>query len=358
MKRAHTVQSGLAVALLMGSRLLADMGTFPVVNGAIHEEEQTAVILMDTEKKRETIILQTNVRSDQDRVAVFFMPLPAKPDVQLAPADAVKRTLGLVKQKGLTCTRLLTTLRPFLMTIGGGDSLPRPRPGIGVVFHKRIGKHQVTTVELTDLANFRAWSASFLARNRVSATFDFEKLEAVVKEYFRDGHRFFLFDLISLSKVTTTMRPLAISFASERIYYPLRVNRLYTGKSDVLLMVFSDVSLPRGRFSQIGFAPSKSVRIQADDRRLLGPELNRLLPEGPLQFQCFLLQDPRSMFRYLQGGRNGTGDLELYARLHREAIARWAHDVHLSLSWGRRHAPDYRVSSPEDMLYRVFGIEL
>jgi len=332
-----------------------------VVNGAIHEEEQTAVILMDTGKKRETIILQTNVRSDQDRVAVFFMPLPAKPDVQLAPPDAVTKTLELVRHRKLTCERMASPLTEI--NVGGGG-LPDARPGINVVLHKRIGVHQVTTVELKNLVHFRRWAVDFLARNRVSATFDFDRLEAVVQVYFRDDLRFFLFDLIALTRDTTTMKPLAISFASEHIYYPLRVNRLYTGKSDVLLMVFTDVEIPRGRFERIGFASSSSIRITRDDRQLLGSGLNGLLPKRPLQFQCFLLEDPRGMYPFLQrsgGGPFADGHkpsaIELYARLHKEAMVRWEHDVRLSLTWGRRHVPDYQVKSPARVALSIMGLD-
>lgn len=63
----------------------ADMGSFPLVSGEIHEEEQSAIIVLDTARHRETIILQTNVRSNREVTGVFFMPLPAKPAARLAP---------------------------------------------------------------------------------------------------------------------------------------------------------------------------------------------------------------------------------------------------------------------------------
>jgi hypothetical protein len=75
------------VVVRMAGVVLADMGILPPLDGKIQEPYQSAVICYEGSTKQETLILQTNVRGDRSMFGVFFMPLPAKPEVELGSTN-------------------------------------------------------------------------------------------------------------------------------------------------------------------------------------------------------------------------------------------------------------------------------
>jgi len=339
---------------------MAAVGVFPSAQGQIFAEQQNAIILYDSDRKRQTTILQTNVRTSRPGKGVFFMPLPGKPKTSLADPKILERTLALAQAKSLTYGKL----RDFLaLTIGPEWGPVDYRRGITVTAHKPFLDHDVTVVKLESLSVFRSWMFRFLAEKNLGTEFDFGKLEAVASQYFEDGFRYFLFDVVKLGAETRTTKPLVIDFPSHQIYLPLRVNTLYSGATDLNVFLFTNVSFPSERFAQLGFAASESVGLSEPDLDHVGREVRSRLGARGLRFQCLLLEDPRKLLAHLKSRqaefyfRRKPSNIDLYKRLRNEALARWRRDVLLRVKWGKRHDPDYTVTSSFDLMVSLCGYD-
>jgi hypothetical protein len=137
------------------------------------------------------------------------------------------------------------------------------------------------------------------------------------------------------------MPPLVIRFPSKEIYYPLRVNRLYTGPSDVQLILLTDQPVPSNRFKQIGFFASQKATLSSEELDAIWAGFRKRLT-GRVEMQCFYMPDPRTFYRERQ--ILSVGNLIKHQRvLEEEAYKRWAHDVRISLVWGKKADPDYKV---------------
>lgn len=73
------------------------MGPIPMKEAKIREPVQSAIILYDQGKKRETIVLQTKLVSTRSAKGMFFMPLPNKPDISTAKQEVFDRVVAFAE---------------------------------------------------------------------------------------------------------------------------------------------------------------------------------------------------------------------------------------------------------------------
>ena len=340
----------IAIALVLAAPLpcLADMGPIPMKETAIREPVQNAIILFDQGKKRETIVLQTKLVSTRSVKGMFFMPLPSKPDVSTAKPDVFERVVGFAKASGVKFT--LADIWGMTNGPGGGGAGDKTR-GISVEFTATLAEHDVTVIRVESWENLRQWLIQFIIDKRIPMEFDLDKIKDTVVAYANDGMRFFLFDVVDISKVEQSTHPLVIDFESDKLYYPLRVNALYDGPSDVQLLVFSPSRIPKGRFEHIGFMESKQFDVSPSQSRSLWEGIPERLP-GSLNFVCCYMPDPRTVYQEFHTRRSYLLELPT---LKRCALARWKRDVNLSLIWGKSQEPDYYVSPTFSLAHPGFA---
>jgi len=329
-------RTAILLALVVALPCFADMGPIPMKETEIREPVQNAIILFDQGKKRETIVLQTKLVSTRSAKGMFFMPLPSKPDVSTAKPDVFKRVVGFAKASGVKFT--LADIWGQTLGAGGGGADPKTK-GISVEFTKSLAEHDVTVIRVESWDNLRQWLIQFIIDKRIPMEFDLDKIKETVVAYANDGIRYFLFDVVDISQVERSTHPLVIDFESDKLYYPLRVNALYDGPSDVQLLVFSPSRIPKGRFEHIGFMESKQFDISPSLSRSLWDGIPERIP-GSLNFVCCYMPDPRTVYQEFHTRRSYLLELP---RLKRSALARWKRDVNLSLIWGKSQEPGHYV---------------
>jgi len=318
----------------------ADMGAIPMKDIEIREPTQNAIILYDQGKKQEMIMLQTRLVSTRNAKGLFFMPLPSKPKVSTAKPEVFSRAVDFAKAKGVVFT-LTDVWGGMHETLGpGGETAEKPKTkGLSVEFTKQVAEHDVTVIRVESWENVRQWLIQFVIDKHIPMEFDIDKIKDTVVAYAADGQRFFLFDVVDLRKEEQSTNPLVIDLESNKLYYPLRVNALYDGPSDVQLMVFSPTAIPKGRFSKIGFMESGAMSVpEAIAKWFWDGFATR--SKGDLNFVCYYLPDPRTVYAEFHAPGDHPSE---FANLRKCALARWNRDVSISLVWGKSEDPTYRI---------------
>ena len=340
------LRTAIAVLVLAMHSSFADMGPISIKKTEVREPVQNAIILFDQGKRRETIILQTKLVSTRNVKGMFFMPLPSEPNVSIAGTGVFSRVTAFAKTNGIRFT--LTDLWSLMyMTNGGGSHEDDSREkGISVEFTADMAEHDITVIHIESWDHLKQWLVQFMADKQIPMEFDLDSIEKTVVAYAADDIRYFIFDIIDLAKDERSTNPLVMDFESDKLYYPLRVNALYNGPSDVQLYIFSPSRIPPGRFSRIGFFESEQLDVSSSQARRLwdGFPARR---QGSLNLMCCYMPDPRNVYQEFY---TKTQYYRKMVLLRDCALARWERDVNLSLMWGESHDPDYIVDPAWSMV--------
>ena len=196
------------------------------------------------------------------------MPLPAKPTVEASDIGVFKRA------------RFLAPHPPESKDHSGADPFGSPTPGGRVVETKQIGAHHLQTVELLNPETFQSWvTQEFLSQ--YPDTEIPKNLLTVIQEYIQDGYTWFLFDQIDLATTPAKKVPLKIRFATDTLYYPMRITRTEQGKTTVSLFIITNqlftaencIGIPRSEIKVLG----KPKQIPADKLQWIDPPIYELL---------------------------------------------------------------------------------
>lgn len=284
---------------------LADRGRIGTLAGKVDVEEpaQRAIIAHDGLSK-EILILQTDLKADRKTKIVEFMPLPAKPEVSLAPEDCFKALQAIAEKHGLKYYARHRARR------GNGPSEENGE-GVKVVVSEQLGPHGITVVQVADVDKFIEWVREFFRKNDLGKPAVEEGLRQIVADYLKRDFKFFVFDIVEVSPGTKTVRPVVYRFRSPRLYYPMKVTNLYGGLGTVELLTIlpawidvrfeAIVRKPAERASgspqspKPKFLSSNAVRLDRKEMASLHPAIPNLFGraqgtlrafkyEGPLQF--------------------------------------------------------------------------
>ena len=205
----------------------SDMGAIVAVSDVtLKEPGQKAIIAHDGFE--EILILGTDMEASSSVKALRFIPLPSEPRVSLAPKNCFDNLGDILKEHHVQ----------YLMQYKSGKvSASSP---VELLFHKKIGPHDVTVVRIKDATHFGQWANAYftqigLPQKRLTG------LEAeIVQDYVTRGFPFFVFDVVELSHETETVRPLLYRFSCTHLYYPLQTSNLFGGHGNIELFVFCD----------------------------------------------------------------------------------------------------------------------
>lgn len=230
-------RSSIVAAALLSSLATAraDMGRV-IVDGSdvrVSESAQKALVLHN--RHDEILILGTEIGSSAATSILRFIPFPTEPKASLAPADTFDR-LGAITAK----YRLRFATR--WMTKAGASEKSEP---IEVLSAERIGAHDLTTVHIRDVAGFRAWIDAYLEAHGLPRAASLDREEAVVADYVRRGHTYFVLDRVDLSGAPRFVEPIAFRFESPDLYYPLVTSNSFGGEGAVELFVVAPLTLCR-----------------------------------------------------------------------------------------------------------------
>jgi len=262
----------LAVMLVVCSAAHADRGSIPFNPGvSIFEPKQRAMIAWDG--REEILLLSTDLRASEATEVLEVIPLPSEPEVKKGDVEVFRRATMLINKK----LRQPPATRAYAVGAKG----TRARPAGEVTFHEKIGAHDISVTHVLDSGGFVEWVEEYLRSMGASNPTIPEPLKQVVDEYLEERFSWFVFDVVSLDEEPKTNEAIQYRFATDSLYYPLKITRTESGETSIELLVLTTSLL--SRFSGI---PTERVRLLHDpvtissrELRLLSEEMADLFPD-------------------------------------------------------------------------------
>ena len=237
--------------------------------------------------KREEIVMSLTVDGTA-RDAAWIMPVPHRAEVELGdPAlftDLAALTAPAVERRHYFWPESHDW--PFASGMDGAAA-PAPRsegPGVGVVGREQLGPFDVARLTATDPGALRDWLRSHGFRLPPS-------LATALRPYVAQRWEYVAIRLAPAekdSRLSGTLDPLRMSFASDRPVYPMRLSRLATTPQSLGLYVLAKHRMePRGAIGgsdpEVFFAgriaPKGAVRDLAGGGRTYLTALDQHFPE-------------------------------------------------------------------------------
>lgn len=255
-----TISLLLLIAMAPGLRCFGDMGSLPFTSGVrIVEPRQDAIIAWNG--KEQLLYLQTTLAASEETKVLEVMPLPSKPEVEAGHAGVFER-----------CQAVLPKVLVADSEVYGPFGIPDELPAATVVERKTIGIHHLQTVELHDAARFSEWvKERFGGEGLVIPA----PLLEVIEEYAKDDYRWFLFDVIEVTKDESKKTPLRIRFKSDMLYYPMRITRTEEGDTTVSLSVLTNVLF--NKEDCVGI-PKEAIKVPVRPVEILGTTVKWIDP--------------------------------------------------------------------------------
>ncbi len=260
------------------------------------EPAQRAVIAWNG--KEEILVLKTEERSLVGKGAMLsFLPLPGKPiDVRKADQKLFDRAYDLVQKK----------------LEKEGVKVNEVTSSSAVLIERTIGAHNIFVWRIDSAEDFARKVQEYVRRRfgaRAVAVFS-KDTERVVKEYYRDGYRYFAFDLLAETDQEHSEKvAIEYHFESPFVYYPLRDSQSGGGgETRVELVVFTDAQGVNANKGKVTFADEEnrngdiltlgktSVTVTGQEVEKLHPGMARLFDGRDVRGRIWVLRGPLAGF--------------------------------------------------------------
>jgi len=262
--------------IMLGSLLLtcgivnADRGSMPLrpptmkENINVFDAGQKAIICW--KDGQELMILSTDKYATSNSKVLEFMPLPSKPSrVEESKDQSFEGIAKLITahRPAMPYTKMESSLRGG----GGSKAASHEQPAVVIVFHEKIGAHDISIAEVQRLDGFTDWVKKFYTRNQVEYNAeDVARLYPLVADYMNRGFTYFVFDVIELTSEKKSIEPILYRFASRNLYFPVKVTTLSEGETDISLYLFTpfrtDIWATRTGFKSGFYSVSGQVSYQ------------------------------------------------------------------------------------------------
>ena len=241
----------------------ADRGVIPGSDADVYNPGQKAVIAWNGE--REILILSTDLYSSKETKALEILPLPSKPEVRKGTLETFKNIQKVI--------------------LNHSPALPGKRAAeLTVVFHEKIGAHDITIVKAKSGKELERFAADHAAKNGLGSLHYPENFGEIVSDYLMRGYNYWVFDVIDLKRDAGSVDPVVYEFGSPMLYYPLKISALAKGKTTIILYLITGLpieegALPDGFRIARYFKGGEPVRfmIKEDELKLLDEEVKNLL---------------------------------------------------------------------------------
>ena len=213
-----------AMAFWPSSTAHADMGVFPMrPDVSVYEPGQKAIIAWNDGK--EIMILSTDANASQATKALRVLPLPSMPKIEkgsFSSFEAIQRLINMHMP------------RPGWSTLGATP------PAVEILFHERIGAHDITVAKANDYVGFVEWARGFVGEAGFSLP---SQAEPVIEQYIDDDVRYFVFDIVEITEQESSIEPIVYEFETPVLYYPLVISTLILGETKITLFIITEPRL-------------------------------------------------------------------------------------------------------------------
>lgn len=260
--RKRFFQALILVIVLSARAVYADRGSIPFNPHAhIFEPKQRAMIAWNG--REEILLLSTDLRASRPTKVLEVLPLPSEPKVKKGDVQVFKRANAIINRK-LRERRIQALKRK-------GKIIPPKAPAGEVTFHKKIGAHDISVTRVLSTEGFIGWVEKYLRSAGVGNPQIPAAMKSVVREYLREGFKWFVFDVVSLDVRPKTNQAIQYRFKTKSLYYPLKITRTEKGNTTIDLLVLTPKLL-----SKFPGYPIQKVRLRHQPVTLNRRELRSL----------------------------------------------------------------------------------
>ena len=243
---------GLVLILAFIIPVSADMGFVPPPDIWVYEPGQKAIVAWNGTD--EIIILSVDLYSTDDATVLSILPLPNEPKAEEGNFESFIKVQQLLDQYNYIDGWGITPL-------AGGEKAT----SVEVIFHEKIGAHDITVVKAMDTNEFINWANGFLTGKGVDFQISSPEVENAVSDYIARDINYFVFDLTDISIHTKSREPIVYSFKSDSLYFPLKISSLAEGVTSINLFTISYDQPKEVKFSTIGFEEPVQFTITSED---------------------------------------------------------------------------------------------
>lgn len=263
----------LVLLSLSASPVFADRGMVPISEVSVYGPGQKAIIAWDGEQ--EILILSTDVYASGDSMVLEMLPLPSEP----------QRIEGGDFASFIQIQQLIEEHLPSSFWDRFMPGLEGRGEGVEVIFHQRIGAHDITVVKASATEELVQWAQGFLEGRGIEHDISSPKLERVVGSYIEDGIEFFVFDLIEVTSDPRSIEPIIYQFETDSLYYPLVISSLASGETEISLFLLTPgiidfAELPRGMHPGLHYGQPVRFQLDEGDLEAIDSEIAQLLGDG------------------------------------------------------------------------------
>jgi hypothetical protein len=254
----------LLLVFLCLPSVYADRGMIPVKPAvSVYEPGQKAILAWNGTE--EIMILSTDVTSSQETLVVEILPLPSKPIVEAASFQSFEEIQRLIWGKGVNTYQY--------------ETYDQARSGsVEIVFHEKIGAHNITVVKASDTSELLAWMEDFLNNNGVDSGISLGNFESVIEEYMNRGFRYYVLDLITVTAKEKSLNPILYRFRSYFLYYPLIITSPVSGTTEIILFTITEgkVTEDYSPFQKVKYKFGYASSVHAIELVLAKGELSKI----------------------------------------------------------------------------------
>lgn len=260
----------LLLFLLSVPPAFADRGMVPISDVSIYGPGQKAIIAWNGEE--EILIISTDVYASGDSVVLEMLPLPAEPQrIEEGDFASFSRIEELMEEHLPS-----SWWDRFRADVQGLEE------GVKIVFHQKIGAHDITVVQVNDVTELIHWAQDFLAQRGMEHDISSPKLESVVGRYVEEGMEFFVFDLIEVTSDPESIEPIAYQFETDFLYYPLVISSLASGETEITLFLLTPgvinlAELPRGMHVGLHYGQPVQFELNGGELQSIDSEIAELV---------------------------------------------------------------------------------
>ncbi|GEM_PF-661196 len=202
--------------LLMPSIAFGDKGMIGIGSKEITLEESAQNAIVAWNGKEEVIILSTDAKASDSTLVLEILPLPSNPTkIEEGSFDSFIKLAEIINKKKKEIWGMEGTKGAF--------NRKAHTPGVEITFHKKIGAHEITVVKVNDLDYFINWVKNFTISKGFRYTEISPEFKDTVARYLKRDIKFFVFDVIEVSKERQSIQPLVYKFKTDFLYYPFEI---------------------------------------------------------------------------------------------------------------------------------------
>lgn len=222
----------LGLLLASSPTAFADRGMVPISEVSVYGPGQKAIIAWDGAE--EILILSADVYASDSSTVLEILPLPSEPDeIKKGDFTSFVRIQELIREH---------SPQPLWDKFKGRFVAPAGEGrDIEILFHEKIGAHDITVVKAEDSGELIEWAEKFLSDQGIGHQISSSKieLESLVESYIREGIKFFVFDLIEVSSTPQSIEPISYRFRTDFLYFPLKISALASGNTSIDLFLLT-----------------------------------------------------------------------------------------------------------------------